>query len=153
MDRIDIERADGSNGDFEVIATVDATNQGEMRWSYDFEDSEILNGIKVYRLKFVSQRDQEVYSNAINVKYVHPETLEVHPNPASDIIDILFGSLIDEGSITIYDVKGNLVRTEYFPKEGPLLNRLDITNLASGTYVYRLSNGQDVKSDKLIVYR
>jgi len=151
LDEIIIERADGQGNEYQSIASIDGTNQGNMRWAYDYKDNEILNGTRLYRLRMISNRGQEVFSQSIEINFVHPETLQITPNPASDMVEVLFGQLVAEGMIVIYDLNGRKVMQQNFPKDGPLLSVISIKGLMSGSYIYTLSNGEQSRSGKLLV--
>ncbi len=151
LDKIYIERTDKNNGEFLVVEEVDATNQGKSRWNYNFIDDNLSNGNRIYRLRLVSDDGREVYSQNVEVVFIHPETMEVYPNPAQSYVTVLFGQLVGEGYIMIYDAQGKLVAKDLFSSDGPLLNRVNIGHLYPGNYFYSINNGGSSEHGKLIV--
>ena len=77
-------------------------------------------------------------------------SLKVYPNPARDRI-IFMGPLIGESEITIYDAMGREVKKLKIKNENPL--KIDVSNLSSGVYFYRLVSGNKIFKGKFVKIR
>lgn len=75
----------------------------------------------------------------------------IFPNPVAEELHINFGELFmesGENSIIIYDLTGKQV---YQSKLDNQFTSLDISDLTSGIYILKASNGKEVRTEKLIV--
>jgi len=152
LSTIYIEGSEGDAADFDLIGEIKGTNQGNMRWQYSYKDLTVKDGTKKYRLRFVSDRGQEVYSQTIETLFIHPETIEIHPNPVFDYLNVQFGQIEGTGSIKILDVNGRLVLEEKFNALGGLQRRVDLRELTPAIYFYQLSNGTLIKTGRIRRY-
>ncbi|MBK6966500.1 MAG: Omp28-related outer membrane protein [Bacteroidales bacterium] len=75
-----------------------------------------------------------------------------YPNPASEYTWIAVSEAAAGGTIEIYNLNGTRVITR--PLGSETLNRIDLSNLPSGIYTYRIVKGNEVSgSKKLTVIR
>jgi hypothetical protein len=88
--------------------------------------------------------------NLTSEKFIAIEqNITLYPNPATDILKINLGNdalITDVETISIYDLKGNLVS-----KTPKFESSLDIKNLSKGTYFVKIQFSNSVVTKKLIV--
>jgi hypothetical protein len=82
--------------------------------------------------------------------FVEGVSVDVYPNPFSESVTIqLKGRQYDQLQMSIYDLKGQLVRHEVYNSSFILIHRNELT---AGMYVYKLeSGGKLINSGKLLV--
>lgn len=76
--------------------------------------------------------------------------INVYPNPAKDILYIEFTNSIEKSRIEIYDAFGKLVLNEDISTQNPSLN---IQQLSSGIYFYKVIFGNKVLQNKLVIIK
>ena len=74
--------------------------------------------------------------------------IDIYPNPANDIVNIEIENP-DNATIEIYNVSGRLV---FSRKLNSGAGKIDISGLLEGMYFVKVSNGNNVSIEKLIVY-
>ena len=84
----------------------------------------------------------------------HELTMNLYPNPASEIVDIRF-TIYDFRYIRLkmYDIYGKEVRTvsDEMKSAGEYSVKVDVSNLPPGMYVFRLQAGNECAVEKLVV--
>jgi hypothetical protein len=81
-----------------------------------------------------------------NVEEVNTVNLSVYPNPASDVITV--SSTLTEGTITVTDVAGKLVKSTEL---NGLSTTINTTGLNNGVYYVTVSNGSATSTEKVVV--
>jgi hypothetical protein len=71
----------------------------------------------------------------------------IYPNPASSVLNI---KNAENSSIEIYDLLGRVVLSE---KNISISRQLNVSNLSTGTYLIKISNNGQIKTDKFIINR
>jgi hypothetical protein len=90
-------------------------------------------------------------STTIDEETIGEETIFVYPNPAKEFINVEFSGLNDENiSIEIIDVFGKVVQKEISKNENQMFN-LNVSSLAAGYYVLKISSGNSVIQKKIII--
>ena len=90
-------------------------------------------------------------STTIDEETIGEETIFVYPNPAKEFINVEFSGLSDENiSIEIIDVFGKVVQKENRKNENGIFN-LNVSSLAAGYYVLKISSGNSVIQKKIII--
>jgi len=85
-----------------------------------------------------------------------PTSLLVYPNPTSDIVNFKFNSPIPEQlKIELYDVIGRKIRVTNFQQNYEIKEvQMNLFNLASGMYFYRVVIGNEIKfTGKIVLLR
>ncbi|MCU0346732.1 MAG: proprotein convertase P-domain-containing protein, partial [Saprospiraceae bacterium] len=78
-------------------------------------------------------------------------TINVLPNPASDVVNVLFSKPSFENmDASLYAVNGVMLKNQPVPV-GSLSAQLDLTALPSGVYLLRLRSGSGVLTKKIVV--
>jgi hypothetical protein len=131
--------------------------------SYRFTDEDLPYAADTlrYRLKQVDTDGSASLTDAVTVARSGPERVELlgtYPNPARQRATVRFA--IPEGTagetvrMRLYDVLGRRVRTVRAEAEpGRHEQRIDVSGLASGVYVLRLTAAGTAKTRKLTVVR
>jgi hypothetical protein len=125
----DIERS--HNGEtFQTIGTVKALGKAT---NYTFADTEPINGINYYRLRQHDNDGTESYSKVISVVNKGGKRLNLYPT-------LVFNGFLtldtEGGDYAIYNVFGQQVQS------GQIAQRLDVSALANGIYVFKLGTEQ-----------
>jgi hypothetical protein len=85
--------------------------------------------------------------------FLEAASYTVFPNPAQEFIAVQINDLVSSDvSLKLYDLSGILVR-EAKITQGSTIWYLDIETLYDGVYLLELSNGEKVKTSKVIVSR
>lgn len=153
----DVERQT-SNGQWEKVGFVNGNGTSNSSKTYSFKDNSPTGGSKFfYRLKQIDNDGQFEYSDVVEVMLVPMEykLYQNYPNPFNPMTKIKF-AIPEAGKVNlkIFDIKGeqvaDLVNTDYEP--GYYDIELNLSNLASGVYIYRLQSKSfsDVKKLMLI---
>ena len=73
----------------------------------------------------------------------------VYPNPVDDFVTIVFGSLVENDIVsTLYDIQGRVITTNII---APTLSyQIDMSRLASGTYILKIIIASEDFSTRLI---
>ncbi|MBE0538888.1 MAG: T9SS type A sorting domain-containing protein [Ignavibacterium sp.] len=152
----EIERK--SNNDFETIGFVDGNGTTTRTQSYTFTDNEVGNGAYSYRLKQMDYDGTFSYSNVISVDVNIPTQFELsqnYPNPFNPATMINY-QIAEPVNVTlsVYNMLGEEVAVlinNQFTAVGQHSVRFDGSNLASGTYIYRLTAGDFVQTKKMVL--
>jgi rhamnogalacturonan endolyase len=142
-DRYVLQRSnDGIN--FKDIATVaDKGNTGTVN-KYSYIDN-TAGDISYYRLKQVNVDGSFNYSAIRQVKFTST-AVSVYPNPASTFIKVTLRSGDTIKAVSIYTVHGKLV---YAGGINTLQQTIDISQLAAGTYIVKVTDGAEVSTHKI----
>jgi hypothetical protein len=90
-------------------------------------------------------------STTIDEETLGEEAVFVYPNPAKEFINVEFSGLNYENiSIEITDVFGKVVQKEISKNENQMFN-LNVSSLAAGYYVLKISSGNSVIQKKIII--
>jgi len=84
--------------------------------------------------------------------FLAPEAWTSNPNPVTDIWRCSFRSESDhEHLLAIYDLSGRILRQRTWTGSGLQNMEVDLSDLASGMYLYRLNSGDRMISGRLMV--
>ena len=62
------------------------------------------------------------------------ETVQIYPNPVSDVLNINFQKTLQQGKVKIYDMRGNLVIRQKINKT------INVSNLPNGFYMLNIED-------------
>lgn len=88
------------------------------------------------------------YNYALSAESVNPAKFSVYPNPANDFVVVSAENILNNASISIFDITGKTIQTSV------LVNgktQLDISNLNAGIYFYAIRNDKDILETKKLV--
>jgi hypothetical protein len=89
-----------------------------------------------------------LFEAAVGIEEYKSESLTAYPNPANAEVNIPLSEDFGAVNLTITDMSGKLVSSQNIEMIGSILT-VDVTTLASGSYVFNVSNGD--KSEVITV--
>ena len=149
-----VEKFNGNLGDFEPIATVNATRTGSLE-SYNQYDNNPQDGDNLYRIKVRFQDGSFKVSEYKVVNFKGISDVRVFPNPASDIINIDLSNYMDKDvEVYLYNYVGQQMGYKKLEKVTYSIMEFDIANKAEGNYLVRIKskNKRDVIKKVTIVH-
>jgi hypothetical protein len=78
-------------------------------------------------------------------------SIKPFPIPASNFINIPLPSIEGSGDLKVYDMAGNLVLTESNIENNGEIMRLDVSRLASGSYLFNIDLNNGKKSSFTVI--
>ncbi len=127
---------------FETIGQVNGAGTSTVKQDYLFTDKQPLKGTNFYRFKQVDFDGQFSYSPVVLVKTGQIGGLSLFPQPALDQLRVVLEpSTVDATDWQVYDFAGRLVQSGKLEAESTNFE-ISTSALMEGTYVLRLSNGQ-----------
>ena len=148
-----IERSANGRDAWTAIARTKAAGTTQTEQNYQVTDNEPLT-LSYYRLRSVETSGKSEVSKTVAVKRNGGKlaVLMVSPNPTTEGVNVDFStSKIGKLSVTVIDILGKVVRTETVTTvEGANLMRLDLSNLAQGTYVLTLNDGETLATQRVV---
>jgi len=152
-DHFELERS--TNGaDFIKIAALAGNGTTSSTHEYAFNDYKIEERNYYYRLKQVDNNNDYKYSGTILVKRVNNSggiISSVFPNPFFDQLTIIFsGAVREDVNVAVYNLAGKQVFNKNIASDGVTCS-IDFseTKLASGTYLLKVTAGNEVKTFKI----
>jgi hypothetical protein len=139
----EIEIEHSKNGiDFELLEKMNV-NTGQTA----FEIKDLQSTKEYFRAKLLSNEGLNLYTDLLNVNCpgLNGE-FNVYPNPATDIINIGFGSEIGRNCrflIYMYNMLGQEVKTVFLTHDTKKVLPVNIQNLIPGTYVLKIKNDEN----------
>jgi hypothetical protein len=167
----DIERSQmsevKSQMEWEKIGFVDGHGTTTQSQAYSFQDINVVAGKYNYRLKQIDFDGTFEYSNGIEVEVTSPSTFSLeqnYPNPFNPSTKIRYSvaNVIASGvkqstlvALKVYDVLGNEIATLVNEEKTAGIYEVEFnaSNLPSGTYFYKLSEGELVQTKKMILLK
>ncbi len=133
--------------DFELVDVIKA----EQKSIYQFTDKNLLRGGNYYyRLKTVDKDGAFKYSPIASLSIKNGQSLLVHNNPAQDILVVQSDDALVERTIALFSLDGKMIQQKTL-EQGATMCAFDVQTLHAGTYVVRVSNGQDFKTVKVVI--
>lgn len=137
-------------GQFVEITEIAATQTG----TFTYLDTDISQSTTwQYRLAVNLADGHSDRSDILTISYEMPERLEVHPTLTSGWVFVKGRHTAEnELSISILDLQGKeLLRQVLNPESGVVYQRVDLSTLGSGVYLYKINGGAAPKTGKLVV--
>lgn len=131
----EIQRSSDGTG-FSRIGWVDGTNNSSSLHTYSFTDSTPLNGKNFYRLKQIDFDNHSKFSETRKVDFEQLIDFSIYPNPATQILNVLFSSNIE--TIRITDLQGRLLWMKN--TNNSLQVQVPIEQLPDGLYMLEVSD-------------
>ncbi|WP_066504738.1 YDG domain-containing protein [Rufibacter sp. DG15C] len=153
-DYFQIERsADGKN--FTAIGKVKGNGNSNTLLNYTFKDASPLVATAYYRLKQVDFNGKFEYSKVVSLQQkgavVTSVAIKAYPNPTNDLLNLDLSHLSEAKiKIQVIGLDGHIVKA--FEVQGGKVQSLDMTELAAGSYVVKLT-GPEVNTFQRIVKR
>ena len=147
-----------NSGEFVSVGFIEGNGTTTESRSYSFIDKRLEQGIYSYRLKQIDLNGSFSYSNVIKVDVTTPSTFALYqnyPNPFNPITTIDFEVAYPVNvNLIIYNMLGEQVEVlinNQLTEPGVHSVRFDASQLASGTYIYRLQAGDFVETKKMML--
>jgi hypothetical protein len=141
-----------NNRAWEVIGTVAAIG-GTSTTNYSFNDVN-PSTLSYYRVRSVETNGKDQISKIVAVKRNGGKLAVnmVSPVPTTEGVNVDFStSKIGTLNVVITDIVGKVVRTERFTTvEGANLMRLNLSNLAQGSYILSLNDGETIATQRIV---
>lgn len=124
---------------WETVGTIKGAGNSNALLNYSTQDKDPYAGLSYYRLKQVDLDSTFQYSKMVAVK-LNKNILGIYPNPASDVMNIIFSSDKDqEIFIEVINSIGQLVQKEHFNViRGSNSLNINVSKLAGGVYFINL---------------
>lgn len=90
-----------------------------------------------------------IWDQTADIEDTAIKSLKVYPNPARDVLNISFGTTLQQVRFDIFDVNGRLVKTVEH-KDAAQTQQINVESLPSGTYILIVNSGKDSTSHKFI---
>ncbi len=135
---------------FAKIGSVNAAGNTSSNSIYDFTHSNPASGINYYRIKQIDNDGRFKYSVVVKLIYENANSfskISIYPNPASNFITVKLPEN-EKVLLQIFDAQGKQVMTQNVANQASV--KLDVTLLAKGNYVLRLSDGKGLYSSSFI---
>jgi hypothetical protein len=79
--------------------------------------------------------------------------LNVFPNPTTDLIAIQASGLVsDDLTVELIDIMGKVIKSTIIHK-GQTVAYFDVKTVYNGTYFVKITNGTNVKTEKIVINR
>jgi hypothetical protein len=138
------------NGIYCYYATVDANWNS----SYPYAVGPNYYGVKTAaKVNSITEVVSIYTGSATGLELVNSDKLDISifQNPSSEIIAIQqSGLVLKDLKVELYDMSGKLIQTGQL-YQGSTISYFDVSQLQSGEYLVRVSDGNQIKTDKIIL--
>ncbi len=143
--------------DFTKIGRVEVNLNSGSTGSYTFNDIDIgktkSNGVIFYRIKMVDKDGKFTYSQVRSIRLTSKSFgVNLYPNPAKNFSNASIE--IDNPAniiLSISDASGKTVQQiEFAGYKGLNQKRIDLSRLASGSYLIKVNSGNDIQTISLL---
>ncbi|MCU0431570.1 MAG: YHYH protein [Cytophagaceae bacterium] len=140
------------NGIYAYFCTVDANHNS----AYPYSVGPTFYGVKSASKVSSITESTTTYTpstSAVSESEFHQLSIEVFPNPASDMVAVQIGDLVKEDySVELVDMYGHVLQKTTVYK-GSTLGFFHLETIGNGMYMVRISNGRYVQTRALSVAR
>lgn len=136
---------------FESIGSTPGSGTTQLPQAYTYSDWDPIPDRNYYRLKQVDFDGQFTYSPIVeaSISDLGIPILTLSPNPATDEVNLNWGTAYSFATLSVYDALGRLhIRKE---ANQQAYTRLDISRLTPGMYTVALNVGQESAVKRLLV--
>lgn len=139
------------------IGFINGSGNSNSPKDYTFTDRSVSNGKYIYRLKQIDTDGKYEFSKEVEVDLGTPKTYYLgqnYPNPFNPSTKINYSLPADgEVKLAVFTVEGELVKTLVNGKQnaGTYTIEFDGSNLASGTYLYKLIVNNFIQIKKMLL--
>ena len=132
-DHFDLQRS-GDATDWSTIATIKGNGTTATKEEYAYTDAAPISGVNYYRLKQMDYDGGYQYSPIVSaVAKSGKGGISVFPNPAQTMVHVYSPVDYTDGSVTIHDISGRLVKTYSVNSGG-----YNVSDLPAGVYAVRV---------------
>lgn len=147
------------NGSFVAVAFVNGNGTTSEKQNYSYTDTKVEDGKYYYRLKQVDYNGRYEFSDEVEVTVTSPATFALgqnYPNPFNPSTTISY-SIPQAGfvKLAIYNILGQEVAmlVNGAMETGNYKIAFDASSLSTGTYFYKLENGQQTLVKKMLLIK
>lgn len=101
--------------------------------------------------RYCSQPINDSETSSVSINNITDYSMQINPNPATDIINIDLESDKDVLGYKIYNLKGEIVQLETVNYTRLQNLKLDVGSLVNGVYIVKLELGTGIKTGKFII--
>lgn len=130
-----LERKLPNENSFREVTSINAKNNGS--GDYTYIDKYLPDGITWYRLRIIDRDGKASYSNIITI-INKAKAISVFPNPAKDVLNVIYPVTNSKAIVTILSMDGRVVSGKI--NLLPNANHIDISGLAPGHYILKCVN-------------
>jgi hypothetical protein len=147
-----IERSSGKNN-WQTVGFVEPGSNISTVTNYSFTDAGAFDAGNVlyYRVKQTDKNGTASYSATVSVKQeiLNTVSISVYPNPATNLVNLDYGSTIEEGTAEVFDMFGKRVFSQEI--KAATQSTFDISTLPVGVYTIKISgNEQELSTLKFV---
>ncbi len=137
---------------FITIATTAANVN--LNYTYKALHANPLFGLNYYRIKILEKDGAISYSNIRKVTFGKTGTVTFYPNPAVDMINIsLTGNMVNKAvAVSILSMDGKIISLQRITNTSQT-ETIDVSKLANGSYIVRLTTDAEVINKTIQVIR
>ncbi|PZF72344.1 T9SS type A sorting domain-containing protein [Taibaiella soli] len=123
---------------FGTLAQIAVSNTN----AYEYKDAMGAGANNYYRLKMVDNNGTVTYSNVVNLKTnkFGSTPITISPNPAKDLISVVYPLTSSEATLNIVDMQGRVVYKQIVATNTDQ-GDVNISTLPAGIYVLRMDAG------------
>jgi hypothetical protein len=125
-----------------------AAGNSSVQRSYATTDEHPVSGRNYYRLKIVDIDGKSSFSAIQSVNLITGNDIGIYPSPAKNLITIEGKFYSQTLNISVMDLAGKTIAAYRKNYTGPL--SIPVNNLANGTYILQVSNGQTTINKKFV---
>ena len=143
------------NGNWTKIGFVNGHGNSNSPKNYGFTDRSVSNGKYIYRLKQIDTDGKYEYSKEVEVDFGLPKTFSLgqnYPNPFNPATKINYTLPVEtDVQLQVFTIEGEFVKSLLDERQsaGVYSIQFDASNLASGTYLFRLNAGGFIQTKKM----
>ena len=142
-----LERSvDGINWD--IIGEIDGAGNSSERLDYRFIDSDPIPGLSYYRLKQTDFDGKFEYFTPSVVLYEPDNLFKVFPNPTSDLVQLTTSSNLENATIFIKDLNGQVKISRQSISDHQ--TSIDLSTLPTGVYLLEIAFPESVLSKRIV---
>lgn len=115
-------------------------------WTLTVDDSQFQDGgsLNEFTLEFCT-------SSSLSVSDIELADFRIYPNPAKDEFFVSFAEASSKVDVAIFDLNGRKLSSRRFEGNGTFNERMSTTNLSTGIYFVKVTNGDLTSTRKLLV--
>ncbi|MGE5352406.1 MAG: T9SS type A sorting domain-containing protein [Acidobacteriota bacterium] len=147
------------NFNWQKVGEVDAFGYCSSLQEYSFIDNGLNPGFYAYRLKMTGTDGTLKYSDPLTLQIMRPVLADLgqnYPNPFNSMTSINY-TIPEDAQVTlsIFNIQGQLISqpVNEFKSAGHYTFNFDASNLASGTYIYKLTAGNFTQIKKMLLLK
>ena len=150
-----LRAAQNDNTNWIKIGFVNGSGNSNSPKDYSFTDKSATTGKFFYRLKQIDTDGKYEYSKEVEVDLGLPKTFTLgqnYPNPFNPATTIMYTVPVESNvQLQVFTIEGVLVKSLLNERQNVGVYRIefDASNLASGTYIYRLNAGGFIQTKKM----